>query len=186
MQQLLRQSGLCLAAPSANRSGAVSPTKASHVAAGFGSDAPMILDAGACAAGLESTIIALRVSGWQLLRPGPVTAEALIAVLGEKPSAVLDGKIEAPGQLTSHYAPSKPLRLNAQTAEEDEWHIGFDAISGDDNLSVQGDLIEGAARLFDALHRADASTKARIAIAPIPLEGIGAAIHDRLKRAAAK
>jgi L-threonylcarbamoyladenylate synthase len=186
MQQLLRQSGLCLAAPSANRSGAVSPTKASHVAAGFGSDAPMILDAGACAAGLESTIIALRVSGWQLLRPGPVTAEALIAVLGEKPSAVLDGKIEAPGQLASHYAPSKPLRLNAQTAEEDEWHIGFGAISGDDNLSVQGDLIEGAARLFDALHRADASTKARIAIAPIPIEGIGAAIHDRLKRAAAK
>jgi L-threonylcarbamoyladenylate synthase len=186
MQQLLRLSGLCLAAPSANRSGAVSPTKASHVAAGFGSDAPMILDAGACAAGLESTIIALRVSGWQLLRPGPVTAEALIAVLGEQPSAVLDGKIEAPGQLASHYAPSKPLRLNAQTAEEDEWHIGFGAISGDDNLSVQGDLIEGAARLFDALHRADASTKARIAIAPIPIEGIGAAIHDRLKRAAAK
>jgi L-threonylcarbamoyladenylate synthase len=189
MQQLLRQSGLYLAAPSANRSGGISPTKAEHVAVGFGSDMPMILDAGACAAGLESTIVALRDSGrdtgWQLLRPGPVTAEALTAILGEQPIAVLDGKIEAPGQMSSHYAPSKPLRLNAQLPHSDEWYIGFGRMSGDDNLSAEGDLNEAAARLFDALHRADASQKMRIAIAPIPQQGIGAAIQDRLKRAAA-
>ncbi len=186
MQKLLRESGLCLAAPSANPSGAVSPTLASHVAAGFGSDAPMILDAGPCAAGLESTIVALRDFGWQLLRPGPVTAEALTAILGNEPLAVTDDEIEAPGQLASHYAPSKPLRLDAETADGDEWHIGFGTISGDDNLSVLGDLTEAAARLFDALHLADASEKARIAVAPIPPEGIGAAIQDRLKRAATR
>jgi len=93
-------------------------------------------------------------------------------------------KIEAPGQLASHYAPSKPLRLNATSADKDEFLIGFGAIAGDASLSQTGDLIEAAAHLFDLLHQADESRKPRIAIAPIPEEQIGIAINDRLRRAA--
>jgi L-threonylcarbamoyladenylate synthase len=93
--------------------------------------------------------------------------------------------VEAPGQLASHYAPAKPLRLEAMSARPDEWHIGFGPVPGDDNLSPSADLQEAAARLFDALHRADARSCARIAVAPIPHQGIGLAINDRLRRAAA-
>ena len=93
--------------------------------------------------------------------------------------------IEAPGQLASHYAPSKPLRLNATGRESDEFLIGFGPVAGDESLSSSGDLIEAAARLFDLLHEADASRNARIAVAPVPDEGLGAAINDRLRRAAA-
>ncbi len=98
---------------------------------------------------------------------------------------VAGGKIEAPGQLASHYAPSKPLRLNAGSAHADEFLIGFGVIDGDVNFSRRGDLVEAAAQLFDLLHQADASPKPRIAVAPIPDEGLGAAINDRLRRAAA-
>lgn len=185
MQAVLRQSGLALAAPSANRSGAISPTKAAHVARSLGNSVPTILDAGPCSAGLESTIVALREDGWQLLRAGPVTQGDLTAVLGSAPLANLGGQIEAPGQLASHYAPTKPLRLNALCADPGEWLIGFGNVAGDDNLSRNGDLNEAAARLFDALHIADAATCERIAVAPIPDTGIGAAIQDRLNRAAA-
>lgn len=185
MQSLLRASGLCLAAPSANRSGGISPTRAEHVAHSLGDAAPMILDAGPCAAGLESTIVALRPDGWQILRHGPITAEQIEGLLQEPPMPITDNKIEAPGQLASHYAPSKKLRLGADIAEADEWHIGFGAINGDYNLSANGDIAEAAARLFDALHIADGSDRLSIAVAPIPEGGIGAAIHDRLKRAAA-
>lgn len=185
MQAVLQTSGLFLAAPSANRSGAISPTRAEHVTRSLGEATPLVLDAGPCAAGLESTIVALREQGWQLLRPGPVTAAEIEALLGEPPLPVTTAAIEAPGQLASHYAPSKPVRLNAAEAKPDEWHIGFGAIRGDDTLSAKGDLAEAAARLFDALHRADAGGKAAIAIAPIPDEGVGAAINDRLRRAAA-
>ncbi len=184
MQALLRERGLFLAAPSANRSGAISPTTAEHVAASLGADVPLILDAGPCAAGLESTIVAVREGGWQILRPGPVTRDALTAVAGSEPMASASNAIEAPGQMASHYAPSKPLRLNAERAEPDEWHIGFGPLSGDDNLSATGDLAQAAAHLFAALHRADASDRPRIAIAPIPAVGIGIAINDRLVRAA--
>lgn len=90
----------------------------------------------------------------------------------------------APGQLDSHYAPKKLLRLNAVAAEADEWLIGFGAIAGDVSLSASGDLIEAAAKLFDLLHQADANASARIAVAPIPADGIGVAINDRLRRAA--
>jgi L-threonylcarbamoyladenylate synthase len=93
--------------------------------------------------------------------------------------------IESPGQLASHYAPSKPLRLNAANAVEDEFLLGFAEIAGDANLSASGNLIEAAARLFDLLHRGDASQKPRIAVAPVPDEGLGRAINDRLRRAAA-
>ncbi len=185
MQAVLKQSGLFLAAPSANRSGGVSPTRAKHVERSFGDAMPLVLDAGPCAAGLESTIVAVRDFGWQLLRPGPVTADEIAHLLGEPPLPVTEAKIEAPGQLASHYAPSKPVRLNASNALADEWHIGFGGVAGDDNLSVDGDMAEAAARLFDALHTADASDKKAIAIAPIPDQGIGVAINDRLRRAAA-
>ncbi|NJM50454.1 MAG: threonylcarbamoyl-AMP synthase [Sphingomonadales bacterium] len=184
MRQLLDSCGLNLAAPSANRSGGISPTRASHVARSLGEAAPMILDGGPCSAGLESTIIALRLDGWQMLRHGPVTAVDAEAVLGQPPMPVTSARIEAPGQLASHYAPSKPLRLNALNAAADEWFIGFGDIVGDDSLSLKGDLAQAAARLFDALHIADATDRARIAVAPIPQTGIGLAIHDRLNRAA--
>ena len=94
-------------------------------------------------------------------------------------------RIEAPGQLASHYAPSKPLRLNAAAAEPDEFLIGFGPVAGDDSLSRSGDLVEAAARLFDLLHTADASPKSKIAVAPVPDTDLGAAINDRLRRAAA-
>jgi L-threonylcarbamoyladenylate synthase len=185
MRAVLAQSGLSLAAPSANRSGGISPTRAQHVASSLGDNAPMILDGGACAAGLESTIVALRPNGWQILRHGTIPQSAVAALLGGAPDPVTDSKIEAPGQLAGHYAPTKPLRLNVPVPDTDEWHIGFGAIAGHDNLSVTGDLAQAAARLFDAMHIADQSEFARIAVAPIPGHDIGAAIHDRLIRASA-
>ena len=184
MQSVLAKTGLNLAAPSANKSGGISPTRAEHVLASLGGAVPMILDAGPCAAGLESTIVAVRENGWQILRPGPVTAEAIEAIAGSAAISVNDEKIEAPGQLASHYAPSKPVRLNATSAEPDEWLIGFGALLGDENLSASGDLAQAAAHLFDALHNADASDRLAIAVAPVPHEGIGVAINDRLARAA--
>lgn len=186
MRAVLAKSRLNLAAPSANKSGGISPTRAEHVLASLGGAVPMILDAGPCEAGLESTIVAIRQNGWQILRPGPVTAEAIADVAGSLPIAINDTRIEAPGQLVSHYAPSKPVRLNAQTAQRGEWLIGFGEISGDENLSAAAHLAQAAAHLFDALHRADASDGNAIAIAPIPHDGIGAAINDRLARAAAR
>lgn len=186
MQAVLAKSRLNLAAPSANKSGGISPTRAEHVLASLGGAVPMILDGGPCSAGLESTIVAVRENGWQILRPGPVTAEMIAALVGSPPVLVTDTGIEAPGQLVSHYAPAKPVRLNAETAEPGEWLIGFGAIAGDDNLSQGSDLNHAAANLFDALHKADASERHAIAIAPIPLHGIGEAINDRLARAAAR
>jgi L-threonylcarbamoyladenylate synthase len=186
MQAVLAKSRLNLAAPSANKSGGISPTRAEHVLVSLGGAVPLILDAGPCAAGLESTIVAVRENGWQILRPGPVTAEAIAKVVGSAEIVAIDVKIEAPGQLASHYAPSKSVRLNAAKAEPGDWLIGFGAIAGDENLSATGDLAQAAAHLFDALHNADASDHAAIAVAPIPLIGIGVAINDRLARAAAR
>jgi len=183
MQALLKKTGLNIAAPSANKSGGISPTRAEHVLAGLGGAVPMILDGGPCSAGLESTIVAVREYGWQILRPGPVTAADIERVLGTSPLKPSGDNIEAPGQLASHYAPSKVVRLNAIRAEPGEWHIGFGAIEGNDNLSFAGDLAQAAGNLFDALHRADASAALMIAVAPIPHEGIGVAINDRLQRA---
>lgn len=184
MRRVLAACGLPLAAPSANLSGGVSPTTAAHVAASLGNGAGMILDGGACEKGLESTIVALRQGGdWQILRPGPV-AEAEIAALLGPPAAAPRDEIEAPGQLASHYAPGKPLRLDARRPEPDEYAIGFGAVDGDCNLSPQGDLAEAAARLYACLHEAAASSRPRIAVAPVPMDGMGAAINDRLQRAA--
>lgn len=185
MRALLAATGLPLAAPSANRSGGVSPTSAAHVAYSLGGRVDFILDGGDCAAGIESTIIALRGDdGWQLLRPGPITREALNDVLGVSDIAVSGDLIEAPGQLASHYAPGKPVRLNAGSASADEFHIGFGDVAGDASLSPSGDLAEAAALLYALLHMAAGARQPRIAVAPIPESGIGAAINDRLRRAA--
>jgi L-threonylcarbamoyladenylate synthase len=182
MQALLAETGRPLAAPSANASGGISPTRAAHVRASLGPRVP-ILDDGATEAGLESTIVA----GRTILRPGPVTAAMLAQVLGDvQQGPGAPAIVTAPGQLASHYAPRKSLRLNVTEAGADEWLIGFGAVRGQDSLSETGDPVEAAARLFDALHRADASDRARLAVAPIPAEGIGEAINDRLRRAATR
>ena len=184
MRQLLEECGVPLAAPSANRSGAVSPTSAAHVGATLAGRVPLVIDGGATSAGLESTIVALRDSGWSLLRPGPVTLSALTDLLGPA-TPVASARVEAPGQLASHYSPGKPVRLDAAQGKADEFLIGFGPVAGDASLSASGDLAEAAARLYALLHRAAASDKAAVAVAPIPDEGIGAAINDRLRRAAA-
>ncbi|MEH6714655.1 L-threonylcarbamoyladenylate synthase [Parasphingorhabdus flavimaris] len=184
MRELLMESGLFLAAPSANRSGGISPTTADHVERSLGDSAPLILDGGACETGIESTIVAVDNGNYRILRPGPVTQAELEQIAGKPPTIADAGKIEAPGQLASHYAPEKPLRLNAAAAEDDEYHIGFGPIAGNRNLSPHSDLAEAASLLFAALHDADASGKARIAVAPIPDNGIGVALNDRLRRAA--
>jgi L-threonylcarbamoyladenylate synthase len=185
MQALIGASGRPLAAPSANASGRISATRAEHVVASLGERAPLILDAGPTRHGLESTIVAVEANRLRLLRPGPITAEQLSGATGLPTQTTGDDKIEAPGQLSSHYAPGKPLRLDATDRRDGEWLIGFGAIAGDDSLSPSGDLIEAAARLFEALHRADATDIAAIAVAPIPEHGLGLAINDRLRRAAA-
>jgi L-threonylcarbamoyladenylate synthase len=176
MQALLRAAGRPLAAPSANASGSISPTRAEHVLKSLGGRIPLIIDGGPTERGLESTIVAATGGPLRLLRPGPIVIDA------EPASA---DRIEAPGQLASHYAPSKPLRLNATEAEPDDYLIGFGGIAGDANLSRSGNLVEAAAQLFDLLHKADASSKPRIAVAPVPDQGLGTAINDRLRRAAA-
>lgn len=187
MRSLLAVCGLPLAAPSANRSGGVSPTSAAHVAASLGARANLILDGGETPQGLESTIVALRPGGgWQVLRPGPVTEADIAAVLGADADTMTPGeaRIEAPGQLASHYAPGKPVRLGALAAESDEFLIGFGDVAGAISLSATGDLAEAAARLYACLHLAAGAPHPRIAVAPIPDEGIGVAINDRLRRAA--
>jgi L-threonylcarbamoyladenylate synthase len=176
MQALLRAVGHPLAAPSANASGSISPTRAEHVLSSLGGRIPLIIDGGPTERGLESTIVAATGGPLRLLRPGPID------VIAERTAG---HGIEAPGQLASHYAPSKPLRLGASLAEPDEYLIGFGPIAGDASLSASGDLVEAAARLFDLLHQADASPRPRIAVAPVPDEGLGAAINDRLRRGAA-
>lgn len=185
MRALLGAAGLPLAAPSANRSGGVSPTSAAHVAASLGAKVDLILDGASSAQGIESTILALRETGWQILRPGPITEAQISAILGGASDAVTSAAIEAPGQLASHYAPGKPVRLDAEWAEADEFHIGFGAVTGDWNLSASGELAEAASRLYAALHAGAASSRPRIAVAPVPSEGIGLALNDRLSRAAA-
>jgi L-threonylcarbamoyladenylate synthase len=184
MQDLLAACGRPLAAPSANASGGISPTSAEHVLKTLAGKIPLIIDGGTSEHGLESTIIGIRDDQISLLRPGPIEFGELVA-RAALPEGTSSGRIEAPGQLDSHYAPAKPVRLDASDAEPDEWLIGFGSVAGDFNLSPSGNLAEAASRLFAALHQADASAKPRIAAAPIPEQGIGVAINDRLRRAAA-
>jgi L-threonylcarbamoyladenylate synthase len=175
MQALLRACRRPLAAPSANASGAISPTRAQHVLKSLGGRIALVIDGGATQRGIESTIVAAAGGPLRLLRRGPLQIAAEIASRST---------VEAPGQLASHYAPSKPLRLNATEAMEGEYLIGFGGVAGESSLSRSGDLVEAAARLFDLLHSADASGKPRIAVAPVPERGLGLAINDRLRRAA--
>jgi len=177
MQDLLRAVDRPLAAPSANASGRISPTLAGHVLASLSGRIALIVDGGPTEHGLESTIVALTGGAPRLLRPGPID-------LGLAMTA--EGGVESPGQLASHYAPSKALRLNALEARPGEWLIGFGAIMGDATLSASGNPVEAAAKLFQRLHESEAAAAPRIAVAPIPEEGLGAAINDRLRRAAAR
>jgi L-threonylcarbamoyladenylate synthase len=176
MQALLRATARPLAAPSANVSGRISPTRAEHVLASLGGRIPAVIDGGPTQRGIESTIVAATGGELRLLRPGPVSVPGAVAAAGG---------IEAPGQLASHYAPAKPVRLEASRAEPGEWLIGFGPVACDATLSASGDLVEAAANLFAALHAADAAPPPRIAVAPVPEQGLGIAINDRLRRAAA-
>jgi len=187
VRALLEATGVPLAAPSANASGTISPTRAAHVMASLGGRVPLIIDDGACVVGLESTIVAVGHGGLRLLRPGVITPLMLHTACGVDMSANVGTSIEAPGQLASHYAPSKPLRINALNAASDEFLIGFGAVAGTEGLtlSATADLTEAAVFLFDALHQADRAPYPRIAVAPIPPDGLGIAINDRLTRAAA-
>jgi len=191
---LIRAAGRPIAAPSANRSGAVSPTRAEHVAESLGDRVKLILDGGACEVGLESTVLDLTTSPPTLLRPGGATREAIEAVIG--PIALSDAipsgdsARKSPGQLASHYAPSRPVRLNATSVAADEGLLAFgpQPLTGARqtlNLSPSGDLTEAAANLFAHLRALDQAGNARIAVMPIPQTGLGLAISDRLRRAAA-
>jgi len=191
-QALLNETGRPLAAPSANRSGALSPTQAEHVEAELGSAVDLILDGGPTAHGLESTVLDARGEAPVLLRPGAVTAETIEAVLGLRlERRTLDGAHpSAPGQLDSHYAPGAQVRLSATDVRPGEALLAFGpaapATTGPAiNLSAMGDLMEAAANLFAAMRALDTSGAGTIAIMPIPEEGLGEAINDRLRRAAA-
>ncbi len=172
-----------VAAPSANPSGRISPTTAQHVLAGLGGHIAAVLDDGPCTVGLESTIIGLDGVP-ALLRAGGLPVEAVEAALGAPLEHPNDAIITAPGQLSSHYAPRARVRLNATHTENGEVLLGFGPMACELNLSASGDLVEAAANLFDHLHRLDALA-APIAVAPIPETGLGRAINDRLRRAAA-
>ncbi|WP_029617163.1 L-threonylcarbamoyladenylate synthase [Pseudorhizobium marinum] len=192
---LIRAFGRPLAAPSANTSGRISPTHAQHVAEDLGEKLALIIDGDAAPVGVESTIVRVEDETIRLLRPGGISAEELEAVTGRtivrpaSPSAT----IEAPGMLASHYAPTAPVRLDTREVRPGEALISFagEPVSGEDraavilDLSPAGDLREAAANLFDYMKKADAATEVGIAVVPIPADGLGEAINDRLSRAAA-
>lgn len=187
--RLLAAAGIPVAAPSANPSGRISPTEAAHVTAWLGDRIDAVIDGGACAVGLESTIVSLDGPP-ALLRPGGLPVEAIEDCLGARLSRPDDpARPQAPGQLASHYAPRAHLRMNATQPDADETFIGFghETLPGALNLSVNGDLVEAAANLFRHLRRADelAGPNGKIAVGPVPLHGLGLAINDRLRRASA-
>jgi L-threonylcarbamoyladenylate synthase len=184
--KLLRATGFPVAAPSANPSGKVSPTRAAHVIQGLGGRIAAVIDGGACGVGVESTIVGLDGEA-RLLRPGGLPVEAIEACLGLRLAVGGDeAQPTAPGQLASHYAPGVPLRLNAEAATPQEVLLGFGPRARDAalNLSPSGDLVEAAANLFHYLRDLDARGRP-IAVSPIPKTGLGLAINDRLARAAA-
>ena len=192
-KKLLTEAQCPIAAPSANRSGEVSPTTAEHVAQSLpepGDKGPsLILDGGPCGVGLESTVIDLSEPMPSLLRPGGITREELAGYLGKLVVAGNDDTApRSPGMMTRHYAPATPLRINAIAARADEALLGFgdNANEAIHNLSPDGNLTEAAANLFAMLRSLDNGAYAGIAVAPIPEHGLGQAINDRLKRAAKK
>ena len=193
-QALIHAYGGALAAPSANTSGRISPTRAEHVAEQLGGEVALILDGGPCEVGLESTILDLTNERGRLLRPGGIPTEAIEAALGAALDRALPGDtIAAPGMLASHYAPRLPVRLGATSVNPGEALLAFGdaALPGSEravatrNLSPDGDLVEAAARLFALLAELDRSAASAIAVMHIPNRGLGEAINDRLSRAAA-
>ena len=192
---LLEAFGRPVAAPSANPSGRISPTRAEHVLAGLGGRIELVLDGGPCESGVESTVIDCTGEAAHILRPGGVTRDAVAATLAaqeltlaaEMPSTD-ENKPASPGQLASHYAPSAPVRLNVTAPEPGMELIGFGETGGAGelglNLSPKGDLQEAAANLFDMMHAADATGATVIGVAPVPGTGLGEAVNDRLRRAA--
>lgn len=189
---LLQAAGVPVAAPSANRSNAISPTEAAHVAASLGDRVDVILDGGPCAVGLESTVVDLSSGTPLLLREGGLPREYLLPLLPDLASARTKSEIRSPGMLAKHYAPDCPVRLNAASLRPGEALLAF----GPDvpaaqhaplvlNLSPSADLTEAAANLFRYLHALNAAKPSRIAVMPIPETGLGRAINDRLRRAAA-
>ena len=191
-QALIRAVDRPLAAPSANRSGSISPTTAAHVRESLGDKAPLILDGGPCAVGVESTIVKIDGDRAVLLRPGGVARGDIERIVGRALDAPQEATIEAPGMMQSHYAPTAPVRLNAASPRQDEAFLAFGPSPDYPhtlNLSRNGDLVEAAANLFAHLRALDAISAARglagIAAARIPAQGLGEAINDRLRRAAA-
>jgi L-threonylcarbamoyladenylate synthase len=189
-QSLLRAADRPIAAPSANRSGSISPTRPEHVVQSLGDAVDIVLDGGPCLIGLESTVIDARGEVAAILRPGGITREDIVRVAGAALDSAMDGPKHSPGMLESHYAPSLPLRLNATEVNELEGLIAFGPMPLQGagltiNLSFTGNLAEAAAGLFAAMRTLDRPGLERIAVMPIPDTGLGEAINDRLKRAAA-
>ena len=186
---LIRKSATPIVAPSANRSQSISPTTAQHVADSLGHNVPMILDGGPCHVGVESTIIDLTGKNIVLLRAGGIPMEEISTFLNE-PVLISEGNPNlpsSPGQMLKHYAPKYETRINTTEPTDDEFMIGFGDIDGHLNLSKSGDLREATANLFAYMHKAEEQTKyTKIAIAPIPMKGLGRAINDRIKRASYK
>lgn len=186
-QALLRAFGGPVAAPSANPSGRVSPTRAAHVLEGLAGRIAAVIDGGACGVGVESTIVGM-LGAPTLLRPGGLPAEAIVKCLGAPLATPSGAAITAPGQLASHYAPGAPVRLNVTAPQTAELWVGFGPATAAAplTLSDSGDLMEAAAALFHVLREADTLANGRvIAFAPVPDHGLGRAINDRLRRAAA-
>ena len=183
-QGIIEKLGRPIAAPSANPSGQLSPTNAQSVLSSLGSKIPLVIDDGPTRVGIESTIIAVEQDKLTLLRPGTITVDEISATTDLQVRDRQNNKITAPGQLSSHYAPTAQVRLNGNSSNSDIF-IGFGNVDGDFNLSASGDLHEAARNLFEVLRTADETGAAAIAVAPIPNEGVGIAINDRLKRAAA-
>jgi L-threonylcarbamoyladenylate synthase len=185
--ELLRAVDRPVVAPSANLSGRVSPTTAAHVKRGLGKKVAVILDGGPCSVGVESTVVSFMGERATLLRPGGLSRDAIEKVLGHELAVEADpAQPHSPGQMESHYAPHAFLRLGATAPYKGESYLGFGAhASGPYTLSARGDVIEAAANLFRLLHELDGLGVKAIAVAPIPNEGLGEAINDRLRRAAA-
>lgn len=179
-----------IAAPSANPSGSISPTKAAHVRAGLDGKIDAIINGGKCDVGLESTIVLPMDDSCHILRAGGIPNEEIAKVVKVTETSPQNTTApQSPGQLASHYAPNAKLRINADQPTDAEYMIGFGDVAGQINLSSSGDLVQAAANLFAYLHMADEDAqtlgKSKIAVAPIPMRGLGIAINDRLKRASA-
>lgn len=186
-RELVSAFGKPLVAPSANPSGGVSPTSAAHVADGLGARVDLVLDGGPCQVGLESTVIGFDGNTPLLLRKGGIARADIEAVTGPLTAPEANAPKASPGMLASHYAPNATLRMNVEKAGDGEALLGFGGTPGSDlDLSPSGDLKEAAANLFAYLRQLDAGGTSRIAVAPIPDEGLGEAINDRLQRAAAR